>query len=36
MIKVDKKEGQRVKNYETAMNNFVEWVKFSQYAEKYL
>lgn len=36
MIKIDKKEGQRVKNYETAMNNFIEWVKFSKYAEKYL
>lgn len=36
MIKIDKKEGQRVKNYKTAMNNFIEWVKFSKYAEKYL
>lgn len=36
MIKIEKKKGQRVKNYETAMNNFIEWVKFSKYAEKYL
>lgn len=36
MIKIDKKAGQRVKNKATAINNFVEWVKFSQYAEKYL
>lgn len=36
MIKIDKKEGQRVKNYQTAINNFIEWVKFSKYAEKYL
>lgn len=36
MIKIDKKEGQRVKAYKTAINNFIEWVKFSKYAEKYL
>lgn len=36
MIKVDKEAGQRVKNKATAINNFVEWVKFSQYAEMYL
>lgn len=36
MIKIDKKEGQRVKNYKTAMNNFIEWVKFSKHAGKYL
>lgn len=36
MIKHGKKPGQRVKSYETAINNFVEWVKFCEYAEKYL
>ena len=36
MIKIDKEAGQRVKNKATAINNFVEWVKFSQYAEMYL
>ena len=36
MIKFDKQVGQRVKSKATAINNFTEWVKFSQYAEKYL
>ena len=36
MIKHDKKQGQRVKDHKTAMNNFAEWVKFCEYAEKYL
>lgn len=36
MVKYDKKQGQRVKNHETAINNFVEWVKFCEYAERYL
>lgn len=36
MIKHDKKQGQRIKSYETAINNFTEWVKFCKYAEKYL
>jgi hypothetical protein len=31
-----KKTGQRVKTKEVAIHNFTEWVKFSQYAEKYL
>lgn len=36
MIKIDKKEGQRIKNKKTAMNNFIKWLKFCKYAEKYL
>lgn len=32
MVKHIKPEGYRVKPKETAINNFVEWVKFSQYA----
>lgn len=36
MIKIGKKEGQRVINKKTAMNNFIEWLKFCKYAEKYL
>ena len=36
MVKIDKQKGQRIKNKETAMNNFIEWVKFCKYAEKYL
>lgn len=36
LIKHDKKPGQRVKSRETAVNNFIEWVKFCEYAEKYL
>lgn len=36
MIKIDKQAGQRVKSKATAVNNFTEWAKFSQYAEKYL
>lgn len=37
MEKFSKKEGQRLANSrEVALNNFVEWVKFQQYAERYL
>ena len=37
MVKHDKKkQGQRVRTHETAINNFVEWAKFCEYAEKYL
>lgn len=36
MVKFDKKEGQRVKSNETAINNFIEWVKFCKYADKFL
>lgn len=36
MIKHDKKQGQKIKSHETAINNFTEWVKFCEYAEKYL
>lgn len=37
MIKFSKQEGQRLANSkEVALHNFKEWVKFSQYAEKYL
>lgn len=36
MIKHNKQQGQRVKNLETAMNNFIEWVKFCEYAKKHL
>lgn len=31
LVKYDKPEGMRVKNKKTALNNFVEWVKFSEY-----
>lgn len=34
--KYGKKKGQRVKTKEVAFNNFIEWVKFSNYAEKNL
>ncbi len=37
MIKFDKKDGQRLANSkEVAVHNFKEWVKFADYAEKYL
>ncbi len=36
MVKHDKKQGQKIKSHETAINNFTEWVKFCEYAEKYL
>ena len=37
MIKYDKKQGQRLADYKAvAIHNFREWVKFQQYAEKYL
>lgn len=36
MVKYDKKQNQRVKSRKTATNNFTEWVKFCEYAEKYL
>lgn len=36
MQKQSKKEGQRVKTNEAAINNFYQWVKFSQYAERNL
>lgn len=37
MIKFDKQQGQRLADYKTvAIHNFREWVKFQQYAEKYL
>ncbi len=31
-----KKQGQRVKTNEVAKHNFYEWIKFAEYAEKYL
>lgn len=34
--KIDKPNGTRIKARETAINNFVEWVKFSEWANKYL
>ncbi len=37
MVKFDKKQGQRLSNpQKVAVNNFKEWVKFSEYAEKHL
>ncbi len=37
MVKFDKKDGQRLANSRAvALNNFREWVKFAEYAEKYL
>lgn len=37
MIKYDKKQGQRLADAKAvALHNFKEWVKFSEYAEKYL
>ena len=37
MVKHDKKkQGQRIKSYETAINNFTEWAKFCEYAKKHL
>lgn len=34
--KIEKRANQRLKPQESAMHNFKEWVKFSQYAELYL
>ena len=34
--KYKKPQGMRVKNKETAFNNFIEWIKFSNYADKNL
>lgn len=36
MTKIDRPPGKRVKNKECAINNFMEWVKFSKYAETHL
>lgn len=36
MIKIQRPPNTRVKNIETALNNFVEWLKFSDYAERNL
>lgn len=36
MKKITKKEGQRVKTNQVAINNFNEWKKFSKYAERNL
>lgn len=36
MIKIEKPPNTRVKNKETALNNFVEWLKFADYAERNL
>lgn len=36
MQKKNKENGQRVKTHMTAINNFNEWVKFSEHAEKFL
>ena len=35
MKKIDKPAGTRVKARQVAVNNFIEWIKFSNYAEKY-
>lgn len=34
MRKIDKKEGQRVRNMETAYNNLCEWIKFQKYLDR--
>lgn len=34
--KIKKPDGYRIKNVETAINNFVEWLKFANYAEGHL
>ena len=36
IIRHEKPNGYRVKNIETAVNNFVEWLKFANYAEAHL
>lgn len=36
MKKISKKSGQRVKTNQVAVHNFIEWKKFSKYAEKNL
>lgn len=36
MLKIDKPKGTRVKPQITAINNYTEWVKFSEWADKYL
>lgn len=36
LIKIDKPLNTRVKARESALNNFAEWVKFSNYADKHL
>ena len=36
MIKISRPPNTRVKNIETALNNFVEWLKFADYAERNL
>lgn len=36
MTKIKKPQGTRVKNIETAVNNFSEWCKFSKWAETHL
>lgn len=36
MTKIDRPPGKRVKNKECAINNFMEWVKFSKYADTHL
>ena len=36
LIKIPRPEGHRVKAKEVAINNFLEWVKFSKYAETHL
>ena len=33
--KYNKPEGKKVKSKDTAINNFIEWTKFSEYADKY-
>ena len=35
MVKYNKPTGMRVKNKEVAINNFVEWVKFQEYAKNH-
>lgn len=36
IITKNKEQGQRVKTNEVAKHNFYEWIKFAEYAEKYL
>jgi hypothetical protein len=36
MDKIDAPSGSRLKSTEAAMHNFLEWIKFQEYAEKHL
>jgi hypothetical protein len=36
LLRIDRPPGTRVKHKETAVNNFIEWVKFANWAENHL